>query len=367
MSEQGEVKEPTVEEKLLDNIEKLKNKDSKFYFFTMDTKGNPTAAVANIYEHVKIMRNMGYDAYILHEKNDYSGVGTWLGEEYTELPHLSIESQQLKVNGYDFVIIPEIFANVMEQTAGLPCKRIVLCQSYDYILEMMMPGKKWQDFGIDTCITTSEKQAEYIKQLFSNTIETKIAPLSIPSYFKPSSKPKKPIIAIYTRDQRDTVKIFKSFYLKHPHLKWVSFRDMRSMPRERFAESLAECCLAVWVDDISGFGTFPLEAMKCGVPVLGKVPSIVPEWMEDKNGLWTHDILAIPDLTSNFVQAWLEDMAPEDLYEKMSEVSEKYTEEEQVEKLTELYTGIVNDRIKEFESHLPTEEVVEDNTQENTK
>jgi len=348
-----------VQEKLLENISKLESKESKFYFFVMDTKGNPIASVATIYEHVKILRDLGYDAIILHEKNDYQGVGGWLGKEYAELPHISIESQQLKVNGYDFLIIPELFTNVMEQTMQLPCKRIVLSQSYDYILEMMMPGKKWQDYNIFDCITTTERQAEYIKQLFGNSINTNIIPVSISNHFKPSEKPKKPIIAIYTRDQRDTVKIFKTFYVKHPHLKWISFRDMRGMSREVFAESLAECCLAIWVDDISGFGTFPVEAIKCDVPVLGKVPNIVPEWMEDKNGLWTHDVVTIPDIAANYIQAWLEDMSPEELYEKMGEMKDKYTEENQKEKVREIYETLVNDRVNEFKEHLPKEEEIE--------
>lgn len=362
-----EVKEPTVEERLLSNIEKLKNKKNKLFFFTMDTKGNPTAAVANIYEHVKVLRELGYDAVILHEKNDYGGVGTWLEEEYTQLPHFSIEDQNLKVDGSDFVIIPEIFSNVMEQTVSLPCKRIVLCQSYDYITEMLMPGKKWQDFNINTCITTTEKQVEPIKGLLGNSMNVKVVPLSIPEYFKPSSKPKKPIIAIYTRDQRDTVKIFKSFYLKHPHLKWISFKDMRNMPRERFAESLSECCLAIWVDEISGFGTFPVEAIKCDVPVLGKVPNLVPEWMEDKNGLWTHNTLSIPDIAANFVQAWLEDMSPNDLYENMSTMKDKYSSEEQKEIIGNVYGEIINERISEFENALPKEEALADNTEEKTE
>jgi hypothetical protein len=350
-----------VQEKLLENISKLESKESKFYFFVMDTKGNPVASVATIYEHVKILRDLGYDAIILHEKNDYQGVGSWMGEDYGNLPHISIESQQLKVNGYDFLIIPELFTNVMEQTIQLPCKRIVLSQSYDYILEMLMPGKKWQDYNIFDCITTTERQSEYIKNLFGNSINTDIIPVAISNHFKPSEKPKKPIIAIHTRDQRDMVKIFKTFYVKHPHLKWVSFRDMRGMTRENFAESLAECCLAIWVDDIAGFGTFPLEAIKSNVPVLGKVPNIVPEWMEDKNGLWTHDILTIPDITANFVQAWLEDMSPEELYEKMADLKDKYTEETQKEKVKEVYERILNKRIVEFKTHLPKEEEIENN------
>lgn len=361
--EEKEKKELNVQDKLMENISRLENKDFDMYFFVMDTKGTPSAGVAHIYEQVKILKDLGYRTHILHEKNDYQTVGNWMGSDYAELSHVSIESQNLKVNGYDFVIIPEIFANVMEQTAQLPCKRIIMCQSYDYVLEMLMPGKGWRDFNIDTCITTTDKQVDYIKGLFGGTLNMKVIPVSIPDYFKPSDKPKKPIIAIYTRDQRDTVKIFKTFYLKHPHLKWVSFKDMRSMPREKFAESLSECCLAIWVDEISGFGTFPVEAMKCDVPVLGKVPNIVPEWMEDKNGLWTHDINAIPDLASNFFQAWLEDMSPTELYEEMGNIKGKYTETQQKEVAEEVYNTIVQERINEFKQHLPKEEMV-DNTEE---
>ena len=73
-------------DQIKDNIEKIGNKDFGIYFFTMDTKGSPTAGVANVYEHVKILTELGYKAYILHEKNDYANVGSWLGEEYAELP-----------------------------------------------------------------------------------------------------------------------------------------------------------------------------------------------------------------------------------------------------------------------------------------
>lgn len=329
-------------------IKSMENKDFSVYFFVMDTKGNPTAGMANIYKHAKILTELGYGAKILHEKNDYTKVDTWLGKDYSELPHVSIESQELKVTAKDFVIIPEIFGNVMEQIANLPCKKMVMSQAYDYVLEMLMPGKRWADYGINDCITTTTKQADYLKNLMGANLKTSVVPVSIPKFFKPNEKPTKPIIAIYTRDQRDTVKIFKSFYLKYPHLKWFTFRDMRNMPTEQFAKNLSECCISVWVDDISGFGTFPIESMKCNIPVLGKVPNMVPEWMEEKNGLWTHDFNAITDILANYVQAWLEDSAPSELYEKMSETSKKYTEEEQKEKVLEVYQNIFNERINEF-------------------
>jgi hypothetical protein len=358
--------EDNVKQLIKDSIQGLKEKKFRIFFFVMDTKGNVVASLANIYEHARILRQLGYDAQILHEKSDYMSVVPILGDEYSDIPHVSADNQQLKVSSQDFIIIPEIFANVMEQTAKLPSKRIVFLQSYDYIFEMLMPGKNWAEYGITDVITTTQKQKEYVEDLFLNRVNAEVIPVSIPSYFKESDKPKKPIIAISTRDQRDLVKIYKRFYLKYPHLKWVSFRDMRGLPRETFASSLAESCLAIWVDEISSFGTFPVEAMKCNVPVLGLVPNMVPEWMADKNGLWTHDSLAITDLAANYFQAWLEDSEPQEIFEEMEKIKNLYTVEQQTEKIKEVYGRIVENRINELKSTLPMElEMVE--TENNTE
>ena len=350
--------EDNIKNLIKESISKLEKKDFKIFFFVMDTKGNAIASIANIYEHVKILRDLGYDAQILHEKNDYVPMGTALGDVYAGLPHVSIEAQQLKVNTHDFIVIPEIFANVMEQTAKLPSKRIVFVQSYDYIFEMLMPAKNWLDYGIKT-----EKQKNYVENLMTNKLNVEVIPVSIPEYFKPSDKPKKPIIAVSTRDQRDLVKLYKSFYLKYPHLKWVSFRDMKGLPREVFAKSLAESCLAIWVDKPSAFGTFPVEAMKCDVPVLGLVPDMLPEWIADKNGLWTQDPLAIVDLAANYFQAWLEDGEPQELYDEMSKIKEQYTVEQQKNKINEVYSKIFQERIEELKSNLPLEVSVENNVE----
>jgi hypothetical protein len=42
-------------------IKKLEDKDFSLYFFTLDTKGNPTAGIANIYEHVKLLNELQRD------------------------------------------------------------------------------------------------------------------------------------------------------------------------------------------------------------------------------------------------------------------------------------------------------------------
>ena len=56
----------------------------------------------------------------------------------------------------------------------------------------------------------AEQIAEQMISWFPNRETTEIPP-SIPEYFPPSKGPKKPVIAIHTRDHRDTQKIIKEF------------------------------------------------------------------------------------------------------------------------------------------------------------
>lgn len=358
-------------------VEKLENKDFNLYFFTLDTKGNPTAGIANIYEHVKLLNEMGYKACILHEKNDYKlkgdeagmGISDWLGEEYAALPHASIENQNLNISPADFIIIPEIFSTIMDQIKTFPCRKIVFSQSYEYLLELLPIGKRWDlDYGFNHVITTSEKQSNYLKNLFP-LIKTKVIPVSIPSYFKPNNKPKNPVIAILTRNQGDAAKIAKSFYLQYPIYKWVTFKELRGLTRKQFADELSKCCVAVWIDDQSGFGTFPLEAIECETPVIGKIPNMIPEWMEENdnennivirnNGVWTNTTLNIPELIATYMKVWFEDSVPTDLVDTIKNSKGQYSEEKQKEVLAKVYQELIDERRAEFYNIINKTEVAQ--------
>jgi hypothetical protein len=365
----SEEKNKVNEEQINSVISRLESKDFGIYFFTLDTKGNPVAGVANIYEHVKVLNELGYKAYILHEKNEYkkigdeneNGLSDWLGEEYANLPHVSIESGALNVGPQDFLIIPEVFATIMQQkeVRQLPCKKLVFSQSPEYIFELLPLGRRWTDFGFNDVITTSDRQAEYLKSLFPS-INTHVVPVAISSAFKPSSKPKLPIVGIHARNQNDVTKITKSFYLQYPVYKWLTFKDLRGMSKSKFAEELSKCCLAIWVDDVAGFGTFPLEAIECDTPVIGKIPNMVPEWMETNdeggnsalkyNGLWTNSTLNIPELISTYMKVWLEDSVPQELIDGMNETKGIYSEENQKLKIREVYNSLIQNRADEFKN-----------------
>jgi hypothetical protein len=368
-------------EKIKESIGKIENKDFGIYFFTIDTKGNPTAGVATIYEHVKKLRELGYNANILHDKNDYRlrenedgmGIAEWLGEEYAEIPHVSIESQKLQVGPSDFVVIPEAFASIIKQTVNFPCKRIVFLQSYEYIFEMLEIGEGWEQFGITDVITTNENLSTYANSVFRG-LRTDIIPIGIPEYFKNSSEPKIPTIAMSARDKRELLKIVKIFYQKYPHYRFVTFRDMSGLPREMFAKELAKSFVSVWIDELSSFGTFPLESIRTKTPVIGKIPRMVPEWMGsidqngnlnlNDNGIWTPNLNSIPDIIATMVGLYLEDSIPENILNNMTEWETKYSTEEADKILTEVYKGIFDRRIVELQhtyDQIQQKELTEDN------
>ena len=199
-------------EKVKRSIENLRNKNSKIYFFIHDTKGNAKASIRYIYDMALTLHKNGFNVVVLHEKKDYNGVGTWMGQEYmTELPHQSIEGEKIEVTPDDFLVVPEIFAFMMDQVKSLPCAKIVLTQQYAHMLETLQPGQTWNQYGFLKCITTSEKQKEYITRVFRNISYDVVEPY-ISDKFQKRTLPPMPIIGVHSREQEDTVNLIKTFY-----------------------------------------------------------------------------------------------------------------------------------------------------------
>jgi hypothetical protein len=349
--------------KLENSIENLKSKNANIYFFVQDTKGNAKASVKYIYDLALTLHENGYRTTILHEKPDYFGVQDWLGTVYMEkLPHVSVEGQNLQISPEDTIIVPEIFGYVMGQLANLPCAKIVLCQSYDYIFETLQPGQVWGQFGFTKCITTSEEMKKYISSVMKG-VSIDVIPPFISSDFKPSKYPVKPVIAIQAREQRDSINFIKSFYVKFPQYRWISFRDMRGISYSEFSNVLRDCMVSIWIDDISSFGTFPLESMASGVPVIARVPNLIPSWLNENNGIWVTDKIQLVDITADFVMNWLEDNVSETLHDTGINTASKFSDTESFkDKVLFSFDSYSNTRIDSFQQELnKQQELLEQN------
>ena len=240
----------------------------------------------------------------------------------------------------------------MSQVNNLPCGKIVLCQSYDHMLETLQPGQTWSDLGFLKCITTSKKQQEQVESVMRNVSFDILTPY-LSDNFKPKKFPAKPIITVHSRDQRDTVNLIKSFYIKFPQYRWITFRDMRNLTEKEFANGLDESCLSVWIDETSAYGTYPLESMKSEVPVLGLVPNLVPEWMNEDNGLWINNKIQLVDFIADYLQNWLEDNVNENLFIEMAKTVNSLQTKENFEKeAVELFDKYLTSRQESFTEQL---------------
>jgi hypothetical protein len=335
------------------SISNLREKKSKLYFFIHDTKGNAKSSIKYIYDLAITLKRSGFNSIILHEKPDYTGVGSWLGEEYmTEIPHQVIDGQNVEIAPEDFLIVPEIFGFMMDQVKNLPCGKIVLTQSYAYMLETLQPGQTWNQYGFFKTITTSEVQKDYINKVMRGQSYDIIEPF-ISDIFKKRNLPPLPIIGIHSREQEDTINLIKTFYLRFPQYRWFTFRDLRGLSQEEFANAISECFVSVWIDRQSAYGTFPLESMKVGVPVIGITPNLVPEWMNENNGIWIKDEILLSDIIADWTQNWLEDNISEEMYTNMKETVDKLPTKEQFENKTiELFTEYLELRAQSMEEQI---------------
>lgn len=271
----------------------------------------------------------------------------------------SVQCEHLNVSTEDFLIIPEGFPNVMQKTMQVSCKRIVLAQSWFYVLLAMNPGQKWQHFGIQDVISVSDAISEYIESVMPGLNIKNIKQSINRNLFKVPAKSsdKFPMVAFTgSRGQENKMKthsIIKNFYAFYPHLKWVRFVELGGMDREQFAERLSSCAFLLYTDDIAGFGTLPLEAMACGTHVVGWAPFGGKEYINTDNGFWARngEIFETAELLGLAIDKWLSgEMDIPEIQASYEKTLEPYTEEKEKTGIIDIINQYKNERINELEA-----------------
>ena len=357
-------------EKIKVSLDKLANKTSKFLFAVPESQ-TPVASVYEMYFHASVVKNLGFEVIVMVEKGDYVKPD-WVEKELTDLPHMSMADPKLQVGPEDIMVIPEVYSNVMEQTKNLPCLRVGLLQSVDYMTSSLIPGTDWSSFGITDVITTSQTLKEWLETFYGeNKFDIKTYNIGIPEYFEKSQLPQKPVISVIGRNANEISKFVKLFFSKYPQYNWVTFDPMvtRSKPpkplrRVDFAKRLQGNFAALWIDRIASFGTFPLECMKSGTIPICLKPDIMPEYMVERDeegnavkavegaGVWTENYYDLPVLVGEVLVKFLDDAIAPELYESMDKIAAKYNQTDAEARLVEIYSELVNKRVAYLEKAL---------------
>jgi phage-related protein len=90
-----------------------------------------------------------------------------------------------------------------------------------------------------------------------------------------------------------------------------------------------------------------------GIPVIGLVPNLVPEWMNEDNGIWINNINMLSDVIADVVQNWLEDNLNPVLYDEMEKTISNYTDITNFNtEVVKTFSGMINTRLNSFEDQL---------------
>lgn len=321
-------------------IDKIDKKESNVFFYVIDTEGYASGSLAYIYQLAKFLYDEGYNVKMIYqtdgkgkEKEEFVGVGGWLGEEYASLPHYDIQSKTgVDISQSDILFIPDIYSQVMAQTKNLPCKRIAIFQNFDFVVSQMPYSAQWGDYGITDVLTNTKENAELIKSIFPYVKTTVVDPF-IEKRFGCGQEPKKMIVNVISKNQDDTVRLMKPFFWKYPDFKWITFRDLSGMSKENFANCLREGAITVWMDENASFGYSAIEAMKSNNVVFGKLPKETKEWMLDENGnltdccIWFDDINKLHQNLAIVIRSFLKDSIPDKVFKSQERAKNLYSEE----------------------------------------
>lgn len=336
-----------------EQIKKIDDKEFTLYFYVTDTKGVPSGSLSYIYDIAISLKDMGYNVGMMHSESDFVGVEEWLGKEYSDLPHYNVEKNSVDISPSDILFIPEIYSNVMTATKKLPCQRVAILQSFDRLTEFIPFGAGWKDLGIFKAITTTESNAERLRTYFPY-VKTSVITPKISNVFTKSDDLKKLIVNVVTREPNDINKIVKTFFWEYPMYQWVAFRNLNGLSREQFSQALQEAAITVWVDDVTDFGYIPLEAMKCGSIVVGKVPNVPPQWMMDENnltnsGIWVENIASLPSVLASVIRTWTMEEIPSEIQKTADELVSNFTNSKQLQDIKKsIVDGLINERKNEY-------------------
>ena len=337
-------------EKVSTSLSNLKSKDFTFYFFIVEDQ-NVNAGVLEVYNQANVLRKLGYNVTMITD--DEYKTPLFLDDELQTI-QTKKSSENVTVKPEDFLIIPEIFTNVLDQTRKYNCNKILLFQSYSNALRGLLPGFSWlQEYGITQIITTNDNLTNFVNKFMGPGYDIQKYTIGIPDYFKKPTLPKDLTISYLSRNPQEMEMVIKLFYLQNPEYKFITFEDLRTnSKRKDFAEKLNKSIGTIFIDRISSFGTLPLEAMKSHNFVCGLIPEMVPEYIDEKNGLWSYNIFDLPELLASLISSFIQDKIPQEFYDKMDETVAKYTPEISENSIKNVYEYFINKRINNFEDAL---------------
>jgi hypothetical protein len=331
----------------------LENQDYNIYFYVPDFD-KPSGGVGLTYDHVRILNENGFNANVLHTKKDFKP--EWLGERGENIPIVYLEEKKLELRMQDFVFIPEGFPQVMENLhkQKAACKKIVFCQNWYYVLNSLQPGQFWNQFGINECMSVSNIQTEYLKAIMPFLrCKQVVGSIDNDKFFPPENlEDKKPVVSfVNNRDPMKAHNVIKTFYAIFPHFRWIQFNELKDLSNEDYSAAIRESAFYIHFDEVSSWGTAPIEAYLSKTLVAGWDGVGGKEYMTNDN-IWlapNGDIFRLAIAIGQMIETWLLGEVKDETWSAMEKATLMYTKEEEKDSIVKAHTEYRDERMEEIE------------------
>ncbi len=247
--------------------------------YLLKNNPHPVGGTAVIYEHVKILVDSGYDAYISLQ----SVPGKDL---YKSSAPILAHDGKFIWKSTDIIVFPETFPDLIHAFKNAPVRKIMFCQN-QYNLPFFIGSQQdfFSEYLVDGLVISSEAIREFITSLYGLT-DIRYIPYSVDTKVFFSRDKKRQIAYMPRKLPRDAIfleAVFKRTYPQYAQIPWVKIHDL---DREAGASILGESEIFLSLSYQESFGLPPLEAMASGCLIAGYHGDGGREYMNEQNGWW---------------------------------------------------------------------------------
>lgn len=239
----------------------------------------PSGGVAVIYEHVEILSQNGFNAFVAlpgHPAQDFYG---------SRAPILLHEGK-LDLSDDDIYVMPEGFLAYLNLIGESRGRKIMFCQN-QYNMQFtfnLAPG--FAEYGVDKVFVSSQAIQDFMRDVYGLR-DVPLIPPAIKEVFHTGMEPKIRQIAFMPRKlPQEAAYIQATFWRMYPqwaHVPWVAIDQIS---QSACADILRQSAVFLSLSHQESLGLPPLEAMACGCLVAGFHGDGGREYANPHNGWW---------------------------------------------------------------------------------
>ncbi|KQT90939.1 hypothetical protein ASG49_14610 [Marmoricola sp. Leaf446] len=230
----------------------------------------PSGGVRSIYRQVDVLRQLGADARVVHERPGFRAA--WF-ENHTPV----LAARDAAVGPTDVLVVPEIYGPGLGTLPRDPRKLVLNQGAYLTFDALPWPGAGAGEpyrglAGLEGLLTVSEDSERLLGFAFPELPRLRVRNVVDPLVFRPATGPRRPgpvrLACTSGRRPEDRVRL-QHLLRAHGTADAFDLRVLEGLSEEAMAEALRDSDVFVSLGDREGFGMPPAEAMACGCYVIG--------------------------------------------------------------------------------------------------